>query len=274
MTVPTDQLPDLATDHPIDDAAVQRFTAEGHTLVRGLATPEEVAAYRRVISDATLRASTESRPLEERDTYGKAFLQVPNLWRQDDGVARFVTAARFARVAARLLGVEHVRLYHDQALYKEAGGGRTPWHQDALYWPFDTDATITMWMPLVDVAEDMGGLSFASGSHRRRALGEHVISDASDDFFTDLLAQGEFPVAEPGPLPAGDATFHLGWTLHRARPNTSAVMREVMTVIYVADGVTVAEPANRDQAADLATWLPGHSPGDPVSGEFNPRLPA
>ena len=274
MTTSTAQLPDLSSRHPVDDATAAAFQRDGHALVRGLAAPEEVAPYRDVISGATRRHSTETRPLEERDTYGKAFLQVPNLWQEDAGVARFVTAARFAGVAARLLGVDRVRLYHDQALYKEAGGGRTPWHQDALYWPFDTDATITMWMPLVDVAEDMGGLSFASGSHRGRALGEHVISDASDEYFTELLNRGEFPVVEPGALRAGDATFHLGWTLHRARPNTSAVLREVMTVIYVADGVRVAEPANRDQAADLATWLPGHSPGDVVTGEFNPRLPA
>ena len=36
-----------------------------------------------------------------------------------------------------------VRLYHDQALFKEAGGGITPWHQDQHYWPLDTDRTIT-----------------------------------------------------------------------------------------------------------------------------------
>lgn len=274
MSLHATQLPDLDGPHPLDGAAVARFAADGHTLVRGLAAPAEVAAYREVISETTRRHGTETRPLAERDTYGRAFLQVPNLWRADAGVARFVTAARFAGVAARLLGVDAVRLYHDQALYKEAGGGRTPWHQDALYWPFDTDLTVTMWMPLVDVADDMGGLSFAGGSHRRRALGGHVISDASDEHFGELLADGEYPVVEPGPMRAGDATFHLGWTLHRARPNTSAVLREVMTVIYVADGVRVAEPANRDQAADLATWLPGHAPGDLVGGELNPRLPA
>ncbi len=268
------QPPDLSSRHEVDDAVVTGYRRDGHALVRGLVSQQEVAAYRHLIGDATRRHGAETRPLEERDTYGKAFLQVPNLWRLDHAVARFVLANRFAAVAARLLDVDRVRVYHDQALYKEAGGGPTPWHQDCLYWPFETDQTITMWMPLVDVREDMGGLSFASGSWHDRALGEHVISDESDAFFAQLLADRRFPVYEPGPMAAGDATFHAGWTLHRARPNTSKTLREVMTVIYVADGVRVAEPATREQELDLAKWLPGHATGDLIAGEHHPALPA
>ena len=63
---------------------------------------------------------------------------------------------RFAGVAAALLGVDGVRLYHDQALFKEPGGGPTPWHQDQVYWPLATDRTITMWMPLVDLPDASG----------------------------------------------------------------------------------------------------------------------
>jgi ectoine hydroxylase-related dioxygenase (phytanoyl-CoA dioxygenase family) len=266
-------LPALDTAHGIDDAQVAAYRENGHTLVPGLATPDEITAYRRVIGAATMRYNSETRALAERDTYGKAFLQVTNLWRRDEDVARFVLARRFASVAARLMGVEKVRLYHDQALFKEAGGGHTPWHQDSMYWPFDTDLTVTMWMPLVDVAADMGGLSFASGSHHARALSEFDISDASEEHFDRLLRDGRYPVADNGPMRAGDASFHAGWTLHRALSNRSDTVREVMTVIWVADGVRVAEPANHHQASDLATWLPGQRPGDLVGSNLNPLLP-
>lgn len=266
-------LPALDGHRPVDAPTVTAFRTAGHAVVRGLADADEVAPYRHLIGDAVRRRSTGTRPLAERDTYGRAFLQVPNLWRHDEGVARFVLADRFARAAAELLGVDAVRVYHDQALHKEPGGGRTPWHQDSVYWPFDTDLTITMWMPLVDVAPEMGGLEFASGSHRERALAEHVISDASDAHFAALLADGRFPVVGTGPMTAGDASFHTGWTLHRALPNDSTALREVMTVIWVADGVRVAEPRSREQAHDLATWLPGHVPGDAVGGPLHPRLP-
>jgi ectoine hydroxylase-related dioxygenase (phytanoyl-CoA dioxygenase family) len=74
-------------------------------------------------------------------------------------------------------------------------------------------------------------------------------------------------------MAAGDATFHAGWMLHRARANTSETLREVMTVIYVADGVRVAGPTNRAQEVDLAKWLPDHAVGALIGGDQHPALP-
>ncbi|MHB8466765.1 MAG: phytanoyl-CoA dioxygenase family protein [Acidimicrobiales bacterium] len=156
-------------DVPAD--AIAEFQAVGHAVVRGLCSAAEVAAYRPRIVSAAQQRNPDPPPLDVRDTYGKAFVQSTNLWRLDDGVKAFVWAPRFAKVAAQLLGVDGVRLYHDQALFKEAGGGPTPWHQDQVYWPLDTDKTITMWMPLVDVPSDVGSMTFASGSSRIGDLG-------------------------------------------------------------------------------------------------------
>lgn len=38
-------------------------------------------------------------------------------------------------------------------------------------------------------------------------------------------------------LDIGDATFHYGRTLHCAHSNSASSMREVMTIIYMEDGV-------------------------------------
>ena len=91
-------------------------------LTKNVLSKEEVAAYRDVINNAAYKYNTEKRSLQERDTYGKAFLQIMNLWEVDENVRKFTLAKRFAGIAAELLGVEKVRLYHDQALYKEPGG--------------------------------------------------------------------------------------------------------------------------------------------------------
>src|SRR4051812_24297073 len=85
-------LPDLDNDYALSSTAIEEFAAKGHTVLRSVASDGEVAAYRPVIEEATRRHSRETRPIEERNTYGKAFLQVPNLWRVDEGVRRFVLA--------------------------------------------------------------------------------------------------------------------------------------------------------------------------------------
>jgi ectoine hydroxylase-related dioxygenase (phytanoyl-CoA dioxygenase family) len=263
-------LPRLSTPYLVPRDAVAAYQRDGHVRLPAVATRDEAAAFRSVIRHATLRLSQERRPLAERDTYGRAFLQVGNLWRADEGAAEFVLARRFAGVAAQLLGVRRVRIYHDQALFKEAGGGHTPWHQDALYWPLVGQRCITMWMPLVDVADDMGGMAFASGTNAVGPLSDEAISDASDVDFQRVLAAGGYPIAMPVPMSAGDATFHGGWTVHEALPNESQTMREVMTVIYFADGERVLEPKNDEQRHDLASWLPGLSPGELAASELNP----
>ena len=44
--------------------------------------------------------------------------------------------------------MEGVRVYHDQALNKEPGGGYTPWHCDGYYWPVKSEKIVTAWVPL------------------------------------------------------------------------------------------------------------------------------
>ncbi|MEW1954085.1 phytanoyl-CoA dioxygenase family protein [Terrabacter sp. NPDC080008] len=270
----TETLPELTAEYPLTDAQVESYRTDGFVRLTQVASAREVAAFRPRIAAAVERLSTESRPLAERDSYGMAFLQVMNLWRHDPDVARFVMGSRFAGVAAHLLGVPRVRLYHDQALFKEPGGGYTPWHQDAMYWPLDGSRCLTMWMPLVDITPDHGGLAFATGSHVDGPLSDIGISDASEEHFDRLLPARGLLVDEPVSMRAGDASFHSGWTVHKALGNTSRQMREVMTVIWFADGLPVLEPANPAQANDLASWLPGLAPGDLAASPTNPVLGA
>ena len=266
-----DALPELESDYRLDPEQIESYRRNGHILLRQVATTPEIEAYGPAIQRAADRQNTEKRSMDQRDTYGKAFLQIMNLWVNDSAVRRFTLARRFGKIAADLMGVDGVRLYHDQALFKEAGGGPTPWHQDQYYWPLNTDNTVTMWMPLVDVSKEMGALAFASGSGKGGFLGHLDISDKSDQVFDDFVRDHGFAYAQEAMM-AGDATFHSGWTLHHAPGNQTDKMRAVMTLIYVADGARVTVPDNPHRENDLKTWMPGLKPGDTAASALNPLV--
>ncbi len=273
--VPTTVLttpPNLDDAYPLTQDAITAFRRAGHVCVRKLASVGEVAAYRPFIDAATMAYRYDKRPLEARDTYGRAFVQSTNLWRRESAIAGFTLARRFARVAAELMGVDGVRLYHDQALYKEPGGGYTPWHQDQTYWPLDTSHTITLWMPLCDIPPNVGSMRFASGSHLFGDLGMAGIGDDSQAYFDALIARRGFDVESHGGLDAGDATFHAGWMIHGAADNPSTTMRSVMTIIYFGDGARIAAPSNDAQRNDLKYWLADLPVGALANGPKNPLL--
>ncbi len=265
-------LPALGTPYKVSNLQKEKYQKNGHILLRGILDAEEATAYRQVIVDAAGRYNTEKRKMEDRDTYGKAFLQIMNLWEVDENVRRYTLAKRFAKIAADLMGVEHVRLYHDQALFKEAGGGHTPWHQDQYYWPIDTTNTVTMWMPLVDISVKMGMLTFASGSQELGFLGNLAISDNSEKILGTIVKEKGYPITRAKQMKAGDATFHAGWTLHSAPGNHSDTMREVMTVIYMADGAKVTQPKNDNQEADRKRWLMSKEIGSVIDTALNPII--
>lgn len=257
----------------LSNEQIESFRTDGHILLRDVFDSGYIARFRSAVMDAVNRLNNETRPLEERDTYGKAFIQITNIWEKDPAVREFVLDPRFGRLAAELLGVERVRLYHDQALVKEPNGGKTPWHHDQYYWPLATGDTVTIWMPLVDIGEDMGSMSFASGSHTQRDLEDLKISDESEDYYERYVAEKDFPIFKSGAMNAGDCTFHYGRTIHSAGPNFSATRaREVMTIIYFADGAKVAEPRHANQVADLEAFLGGRRPGQIADSEQNPLI--
>jgi len=168
--------------------------------------------------------------------------------------------------------VESVRLYHDQALFKEPGGGFTPGHQDQFYWPLDTDRTITLWMPLVQVVPEMGPMVFAEGSHHDGHLGAFPIGDESQRIFGELIQKRGFSLGGADRFAAGDASFHSGWTLHSASANPTDRMREVLTIIYFADGARVSALDHPNRKFDRDAWLPGCAPGDLAASPLNPIL--
>ena len=262
---------DIDTPYAIGAGQIASFRANGFVKMKQVLNAETLAHYGREITRLTIDLNTQSQPMEERGTFDRAFLQVMNLWEQSPLVGRFVMGQRLARIAAELLQVDGVRLYHDQSLYKEPGGGITPAHADQYYWPLASDRTITAWIPLQAVPADMGPLGFYGRSQSVQFGRDLGISDESEAKISANMARHGFDF-DVGPFDLGEVSFHLGWTFHKAGANRSQRPRSVMTVIYMDAAMTLAKAISPAQVGDRDQWCPGALPGQMIDTHKNPVI--
>jgi ectoine hydroxylase-related dioxygenase (phytanoyl-CoA dioxygenase family) len=232
---------------------------------------ETIQFFNESISKQVNEMNQEQTALEDRTTYGKAFLQLFNLWTENPIIKELIFSKRIAKIASDLMEVKGVRLYHDQALFKEGGGGITPWHADQYYWPLETDKTITAWIPLQETPLEMGPLEFSAGSHSIVEGRELEIGDESEEVIQKKLRVTDFKhVIEAFDI--GEISFHSGWIFHRAGANSTNEMRKVMTIIYMDKDMLLKNPDNKNQIHDWNTWCPGAKIGEIINSPINPVL--
>ncbi|NND70520.1 MAG: phytanoyl-CoA dioxygenase [Rhodothermales bacterium] len=262
---------DLSSPYHLDAGAIESYRKDGFVLLEHVVEAQTIDHYRGLISDAVVDLNTMHLPLEQRNTYDRAFLQVTNLWTKRENVCPLVFSRKLAGIAAELMGVKSVRLYHDQALFKEPGGGHTPWHADQYYWPLASDHCVTAWIPLQDTPLEMGPVEFNAGSHRIEDARDLSISDESDDAITSLLSS-RMHNQRVDPFSKGDVSFHAGWLFHRAGPNRTDTTRGVMCVIYMDADIRLSKPVNENQELDRRAWCPGVDVGSKIDSPLNPVL--
>lgn len=261
----------LDTPYELDDDAIAQYSEQAFIMLRDVLSRDVIELFEKEITEQVLRLNTEKAALEDRDTYGKAFLQVTNLWTHSETVKTLVFSRRLASIAASLMEVEGVRLYHDQALYKEAGGGYTPWHADQYYWPLASPRCITAWIPLQETSLEMGALEYAAGSHRLDIGRDKPISDESEALIDAALAGASCPIVAK-PFSLGEVGFHAGWLFHRAAPNSTDRTRKAMCVIYMDRDMRMKAPSNPHQELDRDVWCPGARVGEVIDTPLNPVL--
>ncbi len=261
----------LTEPFPITADLAAKYQRDGHVLLHGLLPSQEMEHYRALISEIVER---EGRPRTVRvsdDVSSPLFLHMANVWRSSEEIRELVFARRFARIAAELMGVHRVRLYHDEALLKEPGGVATPWHKDHYNWPLATHHTIRLWLALADIRLEMGGMRYATGTHRAGQFPEMHPSYEADELFKRIIRAHNIPVVSYS-MKAGNASFHSGELLHSALPNESLERREVLAVIYYEDGAKIMEPNHEHRRRDMAEFFPGLRAGDIAASALNPLL--
>jgi ectoine hydroxylase-related dioxygenase (phytanoyl-CoA dioxygenase family) len=244
---------------------IETFRRDGFVRVPGLLDPAEVDRFRAAVDAGVAeRTAHDRRTLAEKTRYEQSFLQCINLWEDHPAVRALSFHPRICETAATLLGVERIRIWHDQALYKESGGRETDAHQDLPYWPMAEPDALTAWIPLVDVDESVGCMGYVPGSH---AVGLRRFVNIFGSAPERVLERPELGGVEPVFVPArrGDVLFHHSLTVHLAHPNRSSGVRRVHTAIYFRDGATRA-PFGVHQSVDRQ----GIRPGEPIVGDATP----
>jgi len=254
------------TDAGVTADHVAAFERDGFVVVDGLLSDEELDRYGAAVDACVARRNADDlRPLEERSRYEQSFRQCMNLWEEDETARGLTFHPRVTAAAAGLLQVPAIRLWHDQALYKEAGGRATDAHQDQPYWPIAEPDTITAWIPFDGSTVANGAMAYVPGSHQ---VGLRKFVNIFFGEPEDLLAHPDIAGTEPRvvEVPRGSVAFHHGLTAHLAGPNETDAVRRVHTMIFFADGCTRGGASHPHFAVDRA----GIGPGAPIASDVTP----
>ncbi len=250
---------------PVAAQHIAAFRRDGFVVVPDLLTAAELETFGAAV-DAAVAARTrhDRRRLEEKSRYEQSFQQCINLWEDHPRVRPLTFHAGIAETAAALLGVAALRVWHDQALYKEVGGRPTDAHQDQGYWPIEEADTLTGWIPFDGSTLDGGAMGYVPGSHRfgvRKFV--NIFFGEPEDLIHAPEARGVEPVFVE--VPRGGVAFHHGLTFHLATPNRTGCTRRVHTIIYFRDGCRRGSrfPHPSVDRAGIAV-------GDPIASDVTP----
>ena len=253
---------ELAEPYVLPEGAVEAFAAEAFVRLPGVISPGTAEVLRRRLADLLAESSSGSG-LRSREM----------MWLEDPLVRAAVLSPRVAGISAALLGVEALRLYHDSALCKEPGAGRTPWHEDAHHFPLDSHDVISTWMPLQAVPRPMGPLSFARGMTTRRLVADLPFDKHGTSF--DRRVSEAFRTAGVGvveePFALGDVSFHSTLCFHTAGANRSTRQRMVLGATYYGDGARIIDSPTM-VSGDWRLFVPDTAPGEPAASRNNPLL--
>ena len=108
-----------------------------------------------------------------------------------------------------------------------------PWHQDSQYYGQATQHlhVVSLWIPLVDVAEDNGCLYVIPGSHKWNLLKGQRGADNKVHTLEEVEQRGQ-PVALP--MRPGDILLFSNLTFHTSKLNSSNSVRWSVDLRYVA----------------------------------------
>ena len=255
---------ELSTPYNLTEGHHLAFRRDGFIRLPNVLSPAAVVRLRVELINLLYKAFPESNR-------SNRFLSLEMMWIDSPIIRQYVLSPRIARISADLLSVKSVRLYHDNALSKEPGCGRTPWHYDDHHFPLETNDVVTAWIPAQPVPEAMGPLSFAKPLNVFNLVKNINFNknDTSYDKKVTEVFKANNVVIDSKPFEMGEASFHHNLSFHTAGNNRTSQSRIVLANTYFADGARVVKDPTM-VSGDWQKFIPGVAPGGIAASELNP----
>jgi len=167
----------------------------------------------------------------------------------------FARDERLVAVVSELLGPD-VDCFLSQFIFKNPGAIGQPWHQDSLYFPFEPDHQVGIWVAVTDATPTNGPLSVLPGSHRE-PVHEHVADRRADANlgYTEIVDM-DFSAAERVLMKAGDVLVFDSHLMHCSTDNRADGARAAMVYHYASAGTVDHTYARLREQQDAMGEMP------------------
>ena len=226
----------------LTDEQIAFYGENGFIVLENFLDTEELATWRTWTEEAVAERLEQGAGFQNLNNqgdpdayYAQVFTQCLKLADTHPGMRKLMLDPRLGETAATLAGVDSIRIWHDQALFKPPFGNPTAWHLDDPYWSFSSKDSLSLWVALDDATTSNGCLYYLPGTHKTARYENVGIGEKMADLFK---VYPEWRQIEPVacPCPAGSAVFHNGLTAHGAGANMTNRPRRAMTCAYMPDG--------------------------------------
>ncbi|HEY5356267.1 MAG TPA: phytanoyl-CoA dioxygenase family protein [Streptosporangiaceae bacterium] len=253
------------------DADVRAYAAHGWYLSKKLLTDDEVDAL--AAASERFYAGHRDRALPVRPPnlaywepeHGPVQRHNDYIHYESDEIGEILRKPLIGAVAARLAGVDAIRVFQSTLIYKPPISGETsnlvPWHADRHYWQTCTsDQMLTAFIPFHDCGPEMGTITMIDGSHRwteiagddsTRHFAQRDRSELESILAQTALVNGTRVEPVPMVIPKGHMSFHHCRTYHGSGHNRSGRPRRAIS-LHLQDGENRWRPFHRPDGSLLA----------------------
>jgi len=164
-------------------------------------------------------------------------------------------------LVAGLLG-DDLDCFLSQFIFKTPGAYGQPWHQDALYFPFQPDRQLGVWLAVTEATLENGCLHVLPGSHRE-PVHAHVRDERPGSNYGYLeIVDHDMAAATPVLMQPGDLLVFHSHLMHRSTDNVSDGIRAAMVYHYSPAGTV---DHSQRGATYVNDWMPVRRSGAEAS---------